>query len=108
MVRCRAILQKRWFPRAALGAFPMNCVLRIALLTAAPLFALLAFSSYMKFSRNPQVIQGFTHLGLPPSMILTTAILEALSIILFIIPSTSVLGAILVTGRDNMCPRPPS
>ena len=58
----------------------------------------LLVSAGFKVSGNPQIAQGFAHLGLPISMLVLLAVLEAVSAILYLIPMTSVVGAILVTG----------
>ena len=67
------------------------------ILSALPVIAML-LSGTMKFLHPPQVVQGFTSLGYPESLILKIAILEVSCAILYAIPQTSVLGAILVTG----------
>ena len=59
---------------------------------------LLAMSSFMKFQGSPEVIKGFGHLGIPPSMMAPLAILEIVCTIVYLIPATSVAGAILLTG----------
>ena len=56
------------------------------------------FSAFMKFSQNPKVFEGMVHLGIPNSLVLTIGILELLCTVLYAIPATSVLGAILLTG----------
>jgi hypothetical protein len=55
-------------------------------------------SSYMKLTRNPMVIEGMPKMGLPVSLMLTIGILELLCVVIYLIPQTSVLGAILFTG----------
>lgn len=55
-------------------------------------------SLYMKLNPNPQAIEGMTHLGWPGVLTMTLAVLEGLCIVLYLIPQTSVLGAILFTG----------
>ena len=64
------------------------------------LLALLPFlmSAIMKFIGVPQVTQGMEHFGFPNNLIIVLAILEILCVILYAIPVTSVLGAILFTG----------
>src|SRR2546425_7101385 len=42
-----------------------------------------------------------SHLGLPESMIMPLAILEISCVVIYLIPATSVLGAILLTGRSE-------
>ncbi len=66
-------------------------------LTALPSL-LLAFSAVMKLRRTPEVLEGFTHLGLSHSLILPLGILELACVVVYLIPRTAVLGAILVTG----------
>ena len=57
-----------------------------------------AMSSFMKFKGGTEVMQGMAHLGLPESMIMPLAILEISCVVIYLIPATSVLGAILLTG----------
>lgn len=47
---------------------------------------------------GPQIAEGFAHLGIPMSMLTTLIVLESLSVILYAIPATSMIGAILLTG----------
>lgn len=56
------------------------------------------FSFIMKVSGSPQMLQGMAHLGWPGKMLLTLAALEGTSVLLYLIPQTSVLGAIILTG----------
>jgi hypothetical protein len=46
----------------------------------------------------PQVLQSITQLGLPPSLLTAIGILLLLCTGLYVIPATSVLGAVLLTG----------
>jgi predicted transporter len=46
----------------------------------------------------PQVAQGITHLGYPMGMLRVIGSLELLCGLLYIIPRTAILGAILMTG----------
>jgi hypothetical protein len=55
-------------------------------------------SAAMKLKGGAEVAQGMTHLGLPESLILPLAILEVSCVAFYLIPATSVLGAILLTG----------
>ncbi len=59
---------------------------------------LLGFSGFMKLLKPAPVLQGFAHFGYPESLILGIGILEIACAIVYLIPRTSVLGAILVTG----------
>jgi DoxX-like protein len=57
-----------------------------------------AISSFMKLKGGVEVAQGMAHLGLPESLIMPLAILEISCVVVYLIPWTSVLGAILLTG----------
>ena len=59
---------------------------------------LLILSASMKFIKPQPVVEGFTHLGIPERLALPLGILELTCAILYLIPGTSVLGAILLTG----------
>jgi len=66
--------------------------------TAIPVLMLLV-SGVMKLVRPPAVIEGFvTKFGYQESAILGIAIAELACAVLYAIPRTAVLGAILVTG----------
>ena len=52
----------------------------------------------MKFLKPASVAQGFAHLGLPESLAVGLGILELACTVLYLIPQTSVVGAILLTG----------
>lgn len=67
------------------------------ILSALPI-PLLLMSAVMKFIRPPQVVEGFAHLGLPERLAVPLGVLELICTALYIIPQTSVLGAILLTG----------
>jgi DoxX-like family len=59
---------------------------------------MLALSAVMKFTKPPQVVEGFTHFGFPTGMIVGLGVVELLCAIIYVIPSTAVLGAILSTA----------
>ncbi len=56
------------------------------------------FSGLMKFTQNAEVQKGFEHLGWPTSLAVRLGILELSCTIIYLIPRTAVLGAILLTG----------
>ena len=60
--------------------------------------ALLLLSGVMKLVKPAPVVTGFAHFGYPESLIAIIGILEIVCTIIYLIPRTSVLGAILVTG----------
>lgn len=67
------------------------------ILSALPALLLL-FSGVMKLVKPPEVVEGFKHLGYPDRLALAIAILEIACTILYLIPRTAILGAILVTA----------
>lgn len=56
------------------------------------------FSAVMKLKGGPEVAQGMAHLGLPESLVRPLAILELACVVVYLIPATAVLGAILLAG----------
>lgn len=67
------------------------------ILTAIPAVMLL-LSAGMKVANPPMMADGFAHLGWPGTLTMTLAVLEIACTVLYLIPQTAVLGAILVTG----------
>jgi uncharacterized membrane protein YphA (DoxX/SURF4 family) len=59
---------------------------------------MLLFSGIMKVMKPAPVVQGFARYGYPERLILLIAFLEIGCTILYVIPRTTVLGAILMTG----------
>jgi hypothetical protein len=67
-------------------------------LTALPSL-MLAMSAGMKLSQSPQVIDAMvTKGGFPPGAPLAIGVLELTCLLLYLIPRTAVLGAVLLTG----------
>ncbi len=59
---------------------------------------MLVMSGVMKLLKPAPVVEGFTKLGWPEDLALPLGIVELVCTILYVIPQTSVLGAILLTG----------
>ena len=59
---------------------------------------LFLMSAVMKLVAGPEVEKGMAHLGIPMSMLKPLAILELTCVVIYLIPATSVLGAILMAG----------
>lgn len=59
---------------------------------------LFLFSAAMKLAHPPQLDKGFTHLQLPVSWAFPLGLLELACVIVYLIPRTAVVGAILLTG----------
>lgn len=58
----------------------------------------LLFSAVMKFTNSPDLVKGMGHLGWDPKLAMPLGITELTCTILYLIPQTSVLGAVLLTG----------
>ena len=67
------------------------------LLSALPSLMLL-FSGSMKLVKPDDIVKGFEHLGYPEHLALTLGIVEVGCTLVYLIPRTAVLGAILLTG----------
>lgn len=59
---------------------------------------MLLFSAAMKLAKPPMVVEGLAKSGIPEHLALPIGLLELTCTILYIIPQTAVLGAILLTG----------
>jgi hypothetical protein len=51
-----------------------------------------------KLMRLPSVVEGFARVGAPAGLIIPIGLIELLCCVVYAIPRTSVLGAILMTG----------
>ena len=58
----------------------------------------LLFDSVIHILKIEPVVESFTQLGYPVSLAVGLGILELVCLILYVLPRTSVLGAILLTG----------
>jgi hypothetical protein len=67
------------------------------ILTAVPVLFLL-FDGVIKLIRIPAVTETFQQLGWPVSLAVPIGILELACLIVFVIPPTAVLGALLLTA----------
>ena len=67
------------------------------IVSALPVLGLL-LSATMKLVKAAPVMEGFAKFGYPDSVILPLGIVELTCTVLYVIPQTSVLGAILLTG----------
>jgi len=59
---------------------------------------MLLFSGVMKLAKPPGLEEGFAHLGWPVSLALGLGTLQIACTVIYLIPRTAVLGAILLTG----------
>ena len=68
-----------------------------SIISAVPILMLL-MSAVMKFMKPTQVVEGFAHLGLPDTLAFGLGVLELACTVVYALPRTAVLGAILLTG----------
>lgn len=66
-------------------------------LSAIPVLLIL-LGSVMKLMKVAGVAEGFARAGIPASLIVPVGLIELASIVIYAIPATAVLGAILLTG----------
>jgi len=66
-------------------------------LSALPVL-MMVMSGVMKLVQPPMVVEGFAKSGMHPSTITMIGIVELLCVVLYVVPPTAVLGAILVVG----------
>ncbi len=67
------------------------------IMVALPVLMML-MSATFKFLQTPEVVKGFEHLGWNLNLVTTLGILQVACTVLYAIPRTAVLGAILLTG----------
>lgn len=67
------------------------------IMSAIPALMLL-FSATMKFIQPPGMEEGLAHIGIPLQLVIGLGILQMSCTVLYLIPRTAVLGAILLTG----------
>lgn len=60
--------------------------------------AMLLFSAVMKFSGSAELTEGMTHLGYDPKVAVGLGVTELVATVLYLVPQTAVLGAVLLTG----------
>ena len=67
------------------------------IMSAVPVLLTL-LGAVMKIMKVPTVIEGFASHGLGANLIVPVGILEVVCVVVYVIPRTAVLGAILMTG----------
>jgi DoxX-like protein len=71
---------------------------RIGGIITAVVVLLLLFDSFGKLIQVPQVMEGSVQLGYPASSVRVIGIILLVCVLVYAVPHTSVLGAILLTG----------
>jgi DoxX-like protein len=67
------------------------------IMSALPVLIVL-FGAVTKLMKLPAVVEGFAHVGAPEKLIIPVGIIELACVVIYLIPRTAVLGAILMTG----------
>ena len=67
------------------------------IMSALPVLFLI-FDGVIHILKIAPVVKGFTDLGYSPSLAIPLGIIELACLVLYVIPRTSVLGAVLLTG----------
>jgi hypothetical protein len=67
------------------------------IVSALPVLMIL-MASVMKLVRAPAVVEGIARTGFSRGLIVPIGILELVCVVVYVIPRTAVLGAILLTG----------
>jgi hypothetical protein len=79
-----------------------NSVSKAALWTSYVMSALpvllVLMGSVMKLLKLPGVAEGFIRAGAPEKLIFPVGLIELICVVVYLIPRTAVLGAILMTG----------
>jgi hypothetical protein len=66
-------------------------------LSAIPVLMIL-MASLMKLVKAAAVVEAMARAGIPENLIVPVGVIELICIVIYLIPSTSILGAILMTG----------
>lgn len=66
-------------------------------MSALPVLMVL-LGSIMKLMKTAAVLEGFARVGVPERLIVPVGLIEMTCVVVYLIPRTSVLGAILMTG----------
>jgi hypothetical protein len=67
------------------------------IISALPVLMLIV-SGAMKLVKSAPVVEGFVRFGYPVSLALGIGLVELACVAIYVVPKTSVLGAILLTG----------
>ena len=66
-------------------------------MSALPVLLIL-LGAVMKLLKLPGVVEGFNRAGAPLTLIMPVGLIELTCVVVYLIPRTAVLGAILMTG----------
>ncbi len=82
----------------AFGSVPSRKAIWAGRVLSALGVLFLAFDATLKVLRLPAAVEGTTQLGYPASVLLGLGLLQVACLVLYLVPRTAVLGAVLWTG----------
>ncbi|MGD9855186.1 MAG: DoxX family protein [Planctomycetaceae bacterium] len=85
-------------PHDSAAAGPSRAAVWTGWVLSGLIGAVFLMSGVVKLLGGPELAEGMAHLGLPESMVLPLAIVELACVAVYLIPQTSILGAVLLTG----------
>ena len=85
-------------PTSSLHATPSRGALWTGRILSGLGVLFLAFDATMKLLRVPEAVQGTTVLGYAESVVFPLGVLQWVCLLLYLVPRTAVLGAVLWTG----------
>jgi hypothetical protein len=91
-------LEKEFMPSAIQTAPASKKMLWAGRIMSILVVLFLTFDAIIKVMRIPPALEGTARLGYPLSVVLPLGIVLLTCVVLYVIPSTSFLGAILLTG----------
>ena len=83
---------------AALSLTPSARARRAGWILSGLLGAFFVMGAGFALSANPEALKGTVELGWPPSLVPVLGTLELVLVVLYLVPRTAVLGAVLWTG----------
>ena len=75
-----------------------NKKLWVSRILAGMVTAALAVTAAMKIGGAPKMVDGLTRAGIPEGAVLPIAFLELACLVVYLVPRTAILGAVLLTG----------
>lgn len=80
------------------SATPSKLALWISYVMSAIPVLMMVMGAAMGIAQVPMALEGLVKMGFPPGVLVPICVVELLCVVLYVIPRTAVLGAILLTG----------
>src|SRR5678815_3012479 len=85
-------------PPGTQTAPPSKSMLWVGRVISALMIVFMLFDACIKILKLPAAVEGTVRLGYPASTVLPIGVIALVCVLLYAIPRTSILGAILLTG----------